>query len=162
MRRRASGSAAAPTAAKPAGVKPPSRLASHAVRRERTRRSVRWPSSVSVKPVQRRSALLFVRATRPSRSSREMRFDIAAVETFSLVCELADGDAGAVLDRDEQSDLLRRDAGDLLAAQLVAEAQQRRAKEVCDRHRIELLFRCLSHSITRLAKTVTRLRIAYI
>src|SRR5262249_53402571 len=81
--RRRGGPPAAPTAASSSGVSAPRRLASHAVRRERTRRSARWPPSVSVSPVQRRSASLLVRATRPSRSSRETRFDIAAVETRS-------------------------------------------------------------------------------
>src|SRR5579871_6416465 len=42
--------------------------------------------------------------------------------------ELADGDAGRVLDRDEEADLVRRDAGDLLPAQLARELQDGRAE----------------------------------
>src|SRR5207248_4031492 len=71
----ASGSAAAPTAASSAGARAPSLLASHAVRRERTRRSVRWPSSVSVNPTPPRSAPPRARATGPSPPGPQARLD---------------------------------------------------------------------------------------
>src|SRR5207237_8995099 len=78
---RESGSTAASTAASSSGVRPPSLAASQAVRRERTRRSTRCPSSVSVRPTRRRSSALGVRSTSPSRSSRSTWFDMAGAET---------------------------------------------------------------------------------
>src|SRR5262249_34807186 len=74
---------------------------------------------------------------------------------------VADGDAGRVLDRHEQADLGWRDARDVLGAQFAREAEQRRAEAVGHRHRIELLLRRVSHSLTRLAKCLTWLRIPY-
>ena len=47
-----------------------SRLASHVVRRARTRRMSRSPSAVSVRPTRRRSSLERTRSRRPARSSR--------------------------------------------------------------------------------------------
>ena len=96
-RRCESGSTAAPTAASSSGESVSRRLASQAVRRERTRRSVRWPSSVSVRPTRRRSASLCVRVTSPSRSSRTTRFDIAAVETRSSAASSPTVTPGAYL-----------------------------------------------------------------
>src|SRR6476646_6743001 len=75
--------------------------------------------------------------------------------------ELADRDARRVLDRDEQADLVRRNAGDLLAAQLSCQTEQRGAEAVGHGHRVELLLRCMRHSLTRLAKSLTWLRCPY-
>ena len=79
-----SGSIAASTAASCSSVSPRRRVASHAVRRERTRRRTRDPSSVSVRPTRRLSSELGVRVTRPSRCSRSTWFDIAGALIFSL------------------------------------------------------------------------------
>src|SRR5262249_33553699 len=70
--------------------------------------------------------------------------------------ELANLDAGRVLDRDEQPDLMWGDAADLLASDLAGEVQQRGAEPVGHRHRI-LLLRRMRHSLTRLAECLTRL-----
>src|SRR5581483_7765355 len=75
--------------------------------------------------------------------------------------ELADGEARCVLDRDQQADLLWRDAGDLLPAKLASQAEQCRTQAVGHRHRIELLLRRLSHYVTRLAKRLTWLPFPY-
>src|SRR6185295_16377339 len=83
--RRASGPIAYATASSSAGSSLPRRDASQAVRRERTRRSTRAPTSVSVSPTRRLSSALGVRSTSPSRSRRSTWFDIAGAETRSRV-----------------------------------------------------------------------------
>ena len=130
-RRRESGSTAASIAASSSGSSLPSREASQAVRRERTRRSSRWPSSVRVSPTRRLSSGLGVRVD-----------EAVALEPVDVVRhrgrrdallgrELADADARRVLDRDEERDLLGRDAdGPGLAAQLPADAEQHRPQAV--------------------------------
>ena len=77
-------------------------------------------------------------STSPSRSSRSTWFDIAGAETRSPRGEAADADAGRVLDRDEQRDLLGRDA-DLagLAPQLPADAQETGREAVGHRERVD-------------------------
>ena len=52
------------------------------------------------------------------------------------------------------------DVGVMAFAQFAGQAEERRAEAVGHRHRIELLLRCMRHSLTRLAKCVTRLTIS--
>src|SRR5207248_8948839 len=59
-----------------------------------------------------------------------------------------------------EPDLVRRDSGDLLPAQLAGELEERGTQAVRDRHRIHYLPRRRCHSLTRLAKRLTRLTIS--
>ena len=129
-----SGSIAASIAASSSSSSPRRCSSSQVVRRARTRRSSRSPSSVSVRPTRRRSSASRARSISPAFSSRSTWPESAGAEIRSSAASCAQAQPGIDPDQPEQRRLTARQAELLrLLAQLAAQPQQHRPQSIRDR-----------------------------